>query len=78
MIDKKKIDFSFEIIVTKLNQASNFILSEINWSTILEVNRQKHFKDLHDRVIVATAHLFDADLISKDRLLKGKYARTVW
>lgn len=78
VIDKKKINFPFESIIAKLNEASNFILAEVNWSLILEVNQLKHFKDLHDRVIVATAKLFDAQLISRDQYIRVRYPKVVW
>jgi len=48
----KKVNLSFEEIFLKIFQATNFIFSEINWSLILEVNKTKGLKDLHDRIIV--------------------------
>jgi PIN domain nuclease of toxin-antitoxin system len=78
IFDKKKIDLDFEDIVSKILQASNFIFSEINWSLVLEVNKVKGLRDLHDRVIVATARVFDASLISRDKIIKIFYKRTAW
>jgi PIN domain nuclease of toxin-antitoxin system len=78
IFDKKKIDLDFEIIVSKILQASNFIFSEINWSLVLEVNKVKGLGDLHDRIIVATARVFDASLISRDKTIKNFYKRTIW
>ena len=78
IFDKKKINLKFEEIALKIFQASNFIFSEINWSLILEVNKIKGFKDLHDRIIVATAKIFDAFLISKDKTIKKIYKKTIW
>jgi len=78
IFDKKKINFKFEELVSKILQSNNFIFSEVNWSLILEVNKIKGLKDLHDRIIIATAKLFDAFLISKDRTIKKIYAETFW
>jgi PIN domain nuclease of toxin-antitoxin system len=78
IFDKKKVDLSFEEIVLKIFQATNFIFSEINWSLILEVNKTKGLKNLHDRIIVATAKIFDAFLISKDKTIRKFYKRTIW
>jgi PIN domain nuclease of toxin-antitoxin system len=78
IFDKKKVNLNFEEIVLKILQANNFIFSEINWSLILEVNKVKGLKDLHDRIIVATAKIFDAFLISKDRIIRKFYKRTIW
>ena len=78
IFDKKKASAKFEDIIAKLNHASNFILSEIDWNLILETNKTKGLKDLHDRVIVATAKIFNAKLLSRDRLLKKYYTKTIW
>jgi len=78
IFDKKKINLNFEDIVSKILQATNFIFSEINWSLVLEVNKVKGLRDLHDRVIVATARVFDAFLISRDKTIKNFYRRTIW
>lgn len=78
ILDKKKVALPFEAILSKLIHSSNFILSEINWGLILEVNRTKGLKDLHDRVIIATAKLFNAPLISKDKLLAKFYQKVIW
>lgn len=76
--DKKKVSLDFEEILLKLSQASNFVISEVTWTLILETNRMKGFKDIHDRVIAATANLFDASLISKDSVIKKLYKKTIW
>lgn len=78
IFDKKKIDLNFEELVLKISQANNFIFSEINWSLILETNKVKGLKDLHDRIIIATAKVFDAFLISKDGTIRSFYERTIW
>ena len=78
ILDKKKVNLNFEEIISKITQASNFIISEINLSLILEANRIKGFKDIYDRVIVSTAKIFDAYLISKDRIIRKYYKMTIW
>lgn len=78
ILDKKKVDLNFEDIILKIIQADNFIFSEINWSLILEISRVKGLKDIHDRIIVATAKMFDAKLISKDKIIRSFYQNTIW
>lgn len=78
VFDKKKVDYSFEDIVLRITNSNNFIFSEINWSLILETNKIKGLKDLHDRIIIATARIFDAPLISKDKVVRDFYHRTTW
>ncbi|MDP2593533.1 MAG: PIN domain-containing protein [bacterium] len=78
IIDKKKIDLDFEKILFRITQAGNFAISELNTALIWEVNKIKGFKDLHDRIIVATAQTFGAALISKDKMIKKFYPEVVW
>lgn len=78
ILDKKKIELNFDEIIFKILQANNFIFSEIDWSLVLKVNKIKGLKDLHDRIIIATAQLFNAPLISKDETIKNFYEKTVW
>ena len=78
IFDKKKISSNFEEIITKIYQSTNFIFSEINWSLILQINKIKGLKDLHDRVIIATSQTFNAFLISKDKIIKIFYKKTIW
>ncbi len=76
--DKKKAPVRLEELLLKISQGNNFLVSEITLSIILETNRIKGLKDLHDRVIVATANLFDVPLISKDVIIKNFYKNTIW
>lgn len=78
ILDKKKVILDFEDIALKITQASNCIISEINWGLILEINRVKGFSDIHDRVIVTVAKTFGAPLISRDKMIKSLYRKTIW
>ena len=78
VFEKKKVKYDFQGLILKVAESRNFIIAELNWNLILEVERTKGFKDLHDRVIVATALLFDAPLLSRDRIIRGVYEKTVW
>ncbi len=78
ILEKKEINLKFETIISKIFEADNFIFSEINWSIILQVTKVKALKDLHDRIIVATAQIFGAFLISKDKNIREVYKKTIW
>lgn len=78
IFDKKKVRFDFQGLILKIAESRNFIIAEMNWNLILEVERTKGFKDLHDRVIVATAKLFGAPLLSRDRIIRQVYRKTIW
>lgn len=42
------------------------------------VNRTRGFKDLHDRIIVATSRIFDAVLISRDKTISEMHNKVLW
>ena len=50
----------------------------LNGSVVFECSKIK-LKEPHDRIIVATAKLLNARLITKDKLIKKSgYVKTVW
>jgi PIN domain nuclease of toxin-antitoxin system len=34
--------------------------------------------EMHDRVIIATAQIFNTELVSKDKIIKNFYPKTIW
>ena len=78
VIDKKKVKLNFDDVLLRMTQASNFILAEMDWVLLLETNKVQGFKDLHDRIIVATARVVGAPIISKDKVIAKLYPNTIW
>ena len=78
IFEKEKVHFDFQTLVLRVTNAQNFIVSALDWTVVLETEQTKGFKDLHDRIIVATAKLFDAPLLSKDRIIRSMYAKATW
>ncbi len=78
IFEKGRVQFDFQALMLRITNARNFTIGSIDWNVILETERIKGFKDLHDRVIVATARLYDAPLLSRDTLIRRLYAKTVW
>ncbi|TSC57065.1 MAG: PilT protein domain-containing protein [Parcubacteria group bacterium Greene0416_79] len=78
IFEKGKARFDFQALMLRIANARNLVIASVDWNLILEVERTKGFKDLHDRVVVATARLFDAPLLSRDRIIRRLYTKTVW
>lgn len=78
IFEKGKVRFDFQALMLRIANARNLVIASVDWHLILEVERTKGFKDLHDRVIVATARLFDAPLLSRDRSIRRIYDKTIW
>lgn len=78
VFEKGRVQFDFQALMLRITNSRNFITAALDWNLVLEVERTKGFKDLHDRVIVATAKLFGAPLLSRDKVIRQLYPKTVW
>lgn len=76
--EKKKIELKFQQILEKLKSASNYYIYPLDESITFECSKI-NMKEPHDRIIVATARLLGAPLITNDRNIKeSKIAEIVW
>jgi PIN domain nuclease of toxin-antitoxin system len=77
--EKKKIDLKFKEILLKMKNTFNYITYPLDEEIVLECQNLKQFSDLHDRIVIATAKLLNAQLITKDeKIKKSKLVKTVW
>jgi len=69
----------FRLLVARLQEAPNFIICPFD-KTVLEVYfRIKPTLEIHDRVIVATAKIHKAVIITRDReMKKSEGVETIW
>lgn len=76
--EKKKIEMKFQHILERLKTASNYYIYPLDEEIVLECSKI-NLKEPHDRIIVATARLLDASLITNDENIKeSKLVKTVW
>ena len=64
--EKHKVDLEFLDIIETIKNSSNYIINPLDLEVILKCHELKSIPELHDRIIVATAILLDAKLITKD------------
>lgn len=63
----------------KIQGTSNYPIYPLDEELILKCQSIPQIAELHDRVIVATAELLDAPLITKDaKIVDSKIIETVW
>lgn len=78
LIEKRKIELNFESILEEIEKSSNFLIIPFNID-IIKIFPKTYIKELHDKIIVATSKLLNADLITKDEeIIKSKLVKTVW
>lgn len=61
-----KIELDFENLLERLELSSNFVPASFNFH-VMRLLPEIRLKELHDRIIIATARTLNAQLITKDR-----------
>lgn len=79
LLEKKKSTQKFPQILEKLEKSANFTTAALDLETLKKTIEVKKIKELHDRIITATALLFEARLISKDsNIKKSQQVEIIW
>jgi PIN domain nuclease of toxin-antitoxin system len=78
LCEKKKVYMKFEDVLFRLQTSSNYQIYPLDERVVVECKNIK-LPDPHDRIIVATAKLLNATLITKDKKIKNsKIVKTIW
>ena len=78
LIEKGKIDFNFDDLLKRIEMGKNFISTSFDFQVVTLLPEIK-IGELHDRIIVATAKILNARLITKDRKIKeAGIVEVVW
>jgi len=78
LVEKGKIDFNFDDLLKKIEMGKNFISKSLDFQVITLLPEIK-IGELHDRIIVATAKILNARLITRDRKIKeAEIVEIVW
>lgn len=75
---KKKIEINFENILGMIERSSNFLATPFNMD-IIKLFPNIDIEEVHDKIIVSTAKLLNATLITKDKKIRdSKIVETIW
>lgn len=78
LVENGKIKLDFDELLNKIEISSNFIPTSFNFQ-VLKLLPEIKLDGLHDRIIVATAKLLNAKLITKDKEIRdSKIVEVVW
>ena len=69
LVENGKIELDFDDLLRKIEMSKNFISVSFNLP-VMKLLPGIRLEELHDRVIVATAKILDAKLITKDREIR--------
>lgn len=77
--ERKKLNLEFKEILLKIRGTYNYPIYSLDEEVILECSDISQIKDPHDRILIATAKILSAKLISKDSEIKNSgIIETVW
>lgn len=79
LFEKEKRGDEFKEILEGINIASNYEICPLDIQIIEEVSNITSIKEIHDRIIIATAKLLNYKLITKDEnIAESKEVKCVW
>jgi len=78
LIETRKIALSYEELFSKFEKSTNFIIAPLDFD-ILKIVPDIRLSELHDRVIVVTAKIIQAKVITEDdEIIKSGIVKTIW
>ena len=75
--ERRNPGVSFDEVMTYISDMPTAVVAALDLPVIRETRRLSPSLEMHDRIIAATARLYGARLISRDRQL-GSLVETVW
>lgn len=77
LLEKSNLSFRFVELLSEL-KLKKYLIYPLDLSIISQTLSVDSGLEMHDRIIVATAKIFDAFLVSKDAEIRDYYLKTVW
>jgi predicted nucleic acid-binding protein len=76
---KKRIALDFAELLRKVEERGNFVVTELDLAVIKKLPDTHPLTELHDQLIVATALLYEAQVLTKDGAIRDSgLVGTVW
>ncbi|MGH8007321.1 MAG: type II toxin-antitoxin system VapC family toxin [Candidatus Binatia bacterium] len=76
---KKRIALDFVELLKKVEERGNFVVPGLDLAVIKKLPDTHPLTELHDQLIVATALLYEAPVLTKDRSIQDSgLVETVW
>lgn len=78
LVERKKIDLDFSNLLSKLRNGGNFVPVPLTLN-VVERLPNVPLLEIHDRIIVATAQILDAKVLTKDKhIAESGFVKTIW
>ncbi|MGR3317363.1 MAG: type II toxin-antitoxin system VapC family toxin [Candidatus Anammoxibacter sp.] len=77
LLEKNHLAYKFVDVLSEL-KIRQYLVYPLDLDVIAQTLSLDLNMEMHDRIIVATAHIFNAFLISKDTIIRNTYPKTIW
>ncbi|MBU4298817.1 type II toxin-antitoxin system VapC family toxin [Patescibacteria group bacterium] len=77
LLEKNNLSYQFVEFLSEL-KIRNYLVYPLDLKVIAQTLGISSGLEMHDRLIIATAQIFNSPLISKDTQIKNYYLRTIW
>ena len=77
LLEKNNLSYKFIEFLSEL-KIRNYLVYPLDLRVISQTLTINLELEMHDRIIIATAQIFSAPLISKDSQIKKFYSKTIW
>ncbi len=77
LLEKNNLSYRFIEFLSEL-RIRNYLVYPLDLKVIAQTLGINSELEMHDRIIVATAQIFNSPLISKDAQIKNFYSKTIW
>ena len=75
----KDLSLKFKDLLSKIEESKNYAVYNLDLEVLIETMNYKKLKDIHDKIIVATAVLNKSKLITSDGdVKKSGYVEVIW
>jgi predicted nucleic acid-binding protein len=77
--EKHRIDIEFMEILMTIRKSRNYIVYPLDLDVVIKCRYLKDIPELHDRILVSTAKILDAKVLTKDREIHASgVVEAVW
>ena len=77
LLEKNNLSYRFIEFLSEL-KIRNYLVYPLDLKIISQTLTVNPELEMHDRIIIATAQIFNTPLISKDSQIKNFYPKTIW
>ena len=77
--EAKRIDVGLQDLVKHIDGSTNYVIVPVDTDIVLAAIAVDDVRELHDRIIVATAKHLDVPILTSDRVIaQSKHVKTIW